>query len=326
MEAISRIDSSLNRLFFRGLSATSLCAKYDFEAVLFLLINGHLPSANELAEMSEQMIEFRKFYAGKVTSLANLAKSLDQLRSKQDLSHYEILITFVSLAPLIAANGLQSQYSYSIEKPQSSLGHVSNFLWMTKRKLPNNEDVHDFQSSLILHMDDPSNPSLTALIESINDGKTISEALLAAYTTHLGPLHHGAGTEAMKMFFEMKNTADPAKYLRDRLSSGGKIFGLGHRIYTGKDPRAEILEEILIRRTKGTKNEWLLDVIEHVKQDGYSLLKEVKGVEVYPNIDLYNAAVYFSLGYPPEFNTDLFAVARAAGWIAHIIESKHYAH
>jgi citrate synthase len=321
MEPISRIDPSKNQLFFRGLSATDLCRKHSYEAVFFLLLNGRLPDTNELRDITQRLIELRKFYSRDIVSLADLARSLDHLKKKYRLSNEDVLISYLSLSPLVAANELYSKFTHVIEQPRTDLAHAANFLWMTKSTISNEETINDFQTSLVLHMDDPSNPSLTALNESMRKGMTIADALVAAHTAHLGPLHHGAGTEAMKMFIEIRDSYNPEEYLSDRLNSGRKIFGLGHRIYTGPDPRAEILGKILQRRTQNTKYEWLLPVIERVKREGRSLLREMKGVDVYPNVDLYNAALYFSFGYPAEFNTELFAVARAAGWIAHITES-----
>jgi citrate synthase len=320
MEPISKIDPSSNQLFFRGLNVADLCQNYSFEAVVFLLINGQLPDTSELSDTAQRLVELRRYYSKDVVSLADLARSLNQLQKKHHLSNKDALFSFLSLSPLVAANELYSKFTHRIEQPRTDLGQAANFLWMTKCTMPSEDDINDFQTSLVLHMDDPSNPSLTALDESMRDGKSIADALIAAHTVHLGPLHHGAGTEAMRMLFEMRNSDNSVEYLRNRLYSGGKIFGLGHRIYRGVDPRARILEETLQRRTKNTPNEWIPHIIDQVKLEGQLLLKEEKGVEAYPNVDLYNAAVYFSLGFPFELNTELFAVARAAGWIAHIME------
>ena len=70
----------------------------------------------------------------------------------------------------------------------------------------------------------------------------------------------------------------------------------------------------------GTEKQWLAETIEEIGQVGCELLRERKGVTVYPNVDLYNAAVVMTLGLPPEMNTQLFAVARSAGWAAHLME------
>jgi len=51
-------------------------------------------------------------------------------------------------------------------------------------------------------------------------------------------------------------------------------------------------------------------------------MKKTKGVEIFPNVDLYSASVYYMLGISMDLNTPIFAISRAAGWAAHIIEEK----
>ena len=41
---------------------------------------------------------------------------------------------------------------------------------------------------------------------------------------------------------------------------------------------------------------------------------------LYPNVDLYSATVYYSLGIPTDLFTPLFAISRTSGWTAHVLE------
>ena len=266
MKPISRIDDSKNLLFYRGFDATELSRNHSFEEVFYILLNGEPPSNAELKEIFQKLIDLRKYYTTDLTSLADLARNLGQLKDHDQLTCHDTLLTFVSLAPLIIANKFGKYHNRKIERPNNRLGHVANFLWMIQERIPSDTDVKDVETLLILHMDDPSNPSLSALHSFVKDGKSISEALLAALAVHIEPMHHGAGTEAMVMFEEIKQTINLEDYLKKRLDSGKKIFGLGHRVYRGTDPRAIVLREILERRTRNSANEWLLEVIDRVKR------------------------------------------------------------
>ena len=82
-----------------------------------------------------------------------------------------------------------------------------------------------------------------------------------------------------------------------------------------------MLKDMLQRRTINTDDNWLIHIIEEVAIEGSDLLTELKGIQTHPNVDLYNAATYSTFGFPPEFNTTLFALSRVAGWAAHILES-----
>jgi citrate synthase len=320
MEPISRIDPISNQLFFRGHSVTDLCVNPSFESVLYLLINGCVPRLSEQEKFTEKIINLRRYYTEEYSTLNDVASNLNHLLEEEQLNFQDTLLTFVAVAPLVAAKHICRLENKKVKKPNNELKHVANFIWMIRGGPVNDIDVKDAETSLILHMDDPSNPSLTALHSSIKNGKTLSEALLDALAVHVDPLHHGAGTEAMHMIEEIRYVKDLDDYLRHRIEAGKKIYGLGHRIYRGTDPRAIVLRKILERRTMNTSNGWILETIDRVTEDGYSALKNLKNVEAYPNVDLYNAAIYYSLGVPPVFNTELFAISRAAGWIAHILE------
>ncbi len=322
MEPISRIDSTINQLFFRGINATSLAKDSDYESVVHLLVHGALPSANQRDEIEAQMITFRDLYSKEMDSIQSLARNLDTLKEYNSLEMEDALLAFVSLSAIVAAKSFAESKGLANVSANPNLGHASNILWMTSGNEPSKQDVSDFQSCLILHMDDPDNPSLTSLTKVLDEGGTISQALSLALTEHVNVMHHGAGTEAMKMFNEIKDLENIKDYLKQRIEKGNKIFGMGHRIYRGFDPRAAMLKEMLKRRVFNTDNHWLIEIIEEVSIEGSALLADLKGIQAHPNVDLYNAATYSTFGFPPEFNTILFALSRVAGWSAHVLESQ----
>ena len=46
----------------------------------------------------------------------------------------------------------------------------------------------------------------------------------------------------------------------------------------------------------------------------------LKKKNLHANVDFYSATVYYSLGIPTDLFTPIFAIARTAGWTAHILE------
>ena len=111
--------------------------------------------------------------------------------------------------------------------------------------------------------------------------------------------------------------------LRKEIGDGqGKIYGMGHAVYTKSDPRAIMLkkyaQDLAIKKGYGDDFK-LLEAIERTTPD---LFNEFKGTNrpMCANVDLYSGLVYRMLGIPPEMYTPLFAVARASGWCAHRIE------
>jgi len=100
----------------------------------------------------------------------------------------------------------------------------------------------------------------------------------------------------------------------------GKIYGIGHAVYTISDPRAEILLEKA--EELATEKELMdeLNLMKLVAELGSELVYERKGQVVAPNVDFYSGFVYKMLRIPIDLFTPIFAMARIAGWSAHRIE------
>jgi citrate synthase len=61
------------------------------------------------------------------------------------------------------------------------------------------------------------------------------------------------------------------------------------------------------------ESKWI-DMSERIAE----LMKEKKGLNA--NVDFYSATVYYSLGIPTDLFTPIFAISRAAGWTAQVLE------
>ncbi|RLI54651.1 MAG: hypothetical protein DRO87_07380 [Candidatus Thorarchaeota archaeon] len=330
MEPISRIDATEGVLYFRGLSVADLTPHRDFEEVLYLLVHGDLPSSAEHGAMSQALTAKRQVFIDRLDSfrmtrersgtpaLELLVEAMDEIKEELSLTPYDACLTFVACVPIAVALDYRTNNGMEFVEPDAHMSHAANLLWMLTGKKPSSRDIHDFTTCLVLHMDDPDNPSLSALIDTLGKGGSLSVALTEAIREHRGRLHHGAGAEAAKMIIQCRDSPDIREYLRDRLLAGEKIYGLGHRIYRTLDPRARILRQML--RDRLAAEDPLPEVIERVASLGAEVLSEHKGIVVHPNVDLYNAVVYSTFGLPSSLNTDLFALSRAAGWMAHILD------
>jgi citrate synthase len=324
---ISEIDVKEGKLLYRGHDATNIAMNYTFEEAFFLLIYGRLPDAIELEGFIDYLSSLRKrneiiqLNTGEknIISIADVPSCLNGMNNNSNLTWKDRACQFAAVLPdyvaltnmkLIPAAGAQD--TNYVKHSQ----HVLNLLSRNSSL----EDLHDFEVCLILHMDDPNNPSLSALEREFKETGSTHQALEEALTHHINPLHHGAGYESFKMLQELHQAKSVRKALERRLEDGKRIFGMGHRIYKTIDPRARVLEEILQRRTEGTDQYWMHETASQVAVIGAEVILDSKGIRVYPNLDLYNAAVYSTFGISPELNTDLFAISRAAGWVSHLIE------
>src|SRR5687768_7744852 len=94
-------------------------------------------------------------------------------------------------------------------------------------------------------------------------------------------------------------------------------MGFGHRVYKNYDPRATLMRETCheVLSELGLHNDRLFKLAMELErialEDDYFVSRKL-----YPNVDFYTGLIYRSMGFPTEFFTVLFAVARTAGWLA----------
>ena len=102
----------------------------------------------------------------------------------------------------------------------------------------------------------------------------------------------------------------------------GKIYGLGHAVYTISDPRAVLLKKYArhMAEIKGYDEDFQL--LEKIEELGIPMIQNKTGSDMpmCANVDMYSGLVYTMLGIPEDVFTPLFASARIAGWCANRIE------
>ena len=178
-----------------------------------------------------------------------------------------------------------------------------------------------------------NNSTFAARVLSSSGTDTYS-AIAAAIGALKGPLHGGANIKVMEMLEAIKAgvgdwddddevTAFLEKLIRREAGDrSGKIYGMGHAVYTLSDPRAVILKRHArdLAEKKGYGAEFrLLESVERLTPGVFARLKG-NDKALCANVDMYSGLVYRALGINPDLFTPLFAVARMPGWCAHRIE------
>ena len=149
-----------------------------------------------------------------------------------------------------------------------------------------------------------------------------------------GPLHGGANAKVMQMFRDIRAhvgtapTDDALGAYLDQILDGeagdrsGKIYGLGHAVYTMSDPRAVVIKKYAasLAGAKGRLHD--LELMERVEARGIEkiMARKHQSIPMCANVDLYSGLIYSMLEIPEDLYTPLFATARIAGWCAHRLE------
>jgi len=207
-------------------------------------------------------------------------------------------------------------------EPSAELDHAANFLYMLSGKLPDAEMGQFLDKALVLHAEHSFNASTFAAREVASTRAHIYASVAAAVGSLSGDLHGGANTRVMEMLFKIGSVDKVLDYVNQEFDAGRVIFGLGHAVYDTDDPRAYIvasMSKVLEERIGKTK--WY-EISAMLDKTGKAEFKKRKGRDIYVNVDFYSGSLYLSLGIPVDLFTPVFAIARIAGWCAHVVEEQ----
>jgi citrate synthase len=334
---ISNIDGEKGKLIYRGFDILDLTKNSTFEETAYLLLYDKLPTKPELNEFNSRLVEARYIPKQMQKNMSNWRKDADPMDMLQAFvsalagyydeefsskeASYEKAINLLAKVPTIIASWQRIRNGLDIVDPDSSLSHAANFLYMMSGVKPDPEVEKIFDVCLILHADHTFNASTFTARQVASTRAHMYSASSAAIGALSGELHGGANTEVMKMLLEISQTDKVESWIKEKLTQGEKIMGMGHAVYKTYDPRAQVLKE-LSRKLAGKSKEQWFDLTEKIETVTISEMKLQKDRDIYPNVDLYSASIYYMLKIPMDLNTPIFAISRVAGWAAHIIEEK----
>jgi citrate synthase len=335
---ICSIDGENGKLIYRGYDILDLVSHSTFEETAYLLLFGELPSPDDLEDFSSRLREARSISEPILRNLKNRPKRahpMDVLQScVSELADYDLnmeddskeanirrAIILIAKIPAIVAAWNRIRKGHHVLDSLEEGSHASNFLYMLRGTIPTPEEAKVFDICLILHAEHSFNASTFAAREIASTRAHMYACIGGAVGALSGELHGGANIQVMKMLLEIAEIANVEKWVEARLQQGGRIMGMGHAVYRTTDPRAEILSRLSRAMSKETGTKWF-EITERVENFTKRYMLENKKQAIYPNVDLYSASLYYSMGIPMDLNTPIFAISRIAGWCAHIIEEK----
>ncbi|MDH3355279.1 MAG: citrate synthase [Chromatiales bacterium] len=338
-------------------------SRFGFDEVVYLLLKGRQPKKSELTCFECFLSEHRDLPTDVVNNLilSLSGKNIMNMLARTVLGLYtldehadeisperltEQSLNLIAKFPAIIAYayyGMRHNHEHEalvIRHPRKELSTAENFLYMLKGDEFTKLEAEILDLSLILHAEHGggNNSTFTIRVTSSSGTDTYS-AIASALSSLNGPLHGGANLKAQNMMEHLmeniENWDDDEEvkaYLRKILrkevhDKSGKIYGMGHAIYTLSDPRSVLLKRKAkeLSEEKGREAEFALyDSVERLTPE---VFKEIKGPNSKPlcaNVDLYSGFVYSSIGIPKELYTPIFAMARVAGWCAHRIEELNF--
>ena len=338
--AISFIDGEKGLLSYRGFSLETLAENSSFEETTLLLLNGELPTSVELDEFTTQLRgQYRiKYHIREMmrhfpatghpmdmlqTAVSSLGmfypgnECLTSTDACEDLNYVRNMTVNIiaSMAPLVAM-WEHMRRGYDPIEPREDLSVAENLLYMFTGKEPDPMMAKIMDVCLILHAEHTLNASTFSALVSGSTLATPYSVISGAIGTLSGPLHGGANSRVVDMLKEIGSADKAEAWIDNALANKEVIWGMGHREYKVKDPRATILHKLVAEliEDRGSKLDSTFETAMKVEEICVDRLGH-KGV--YPNVDFYSGILYAEMGIPADQFTALFAVARSAGWLAH---------
>lgn len=270
---ISNIDGEKGRLIYRGYDILDLTENSTFEETAYLLLYDKLPTKPQLEEFNSKLVEARFIPKQMQKNMGNWRKDADPMDMLQAFvsalagyydeefsskeASYDKAINLIAKVPTIVASWQRIRNGLDIIDPDASLSHAANFLYMMSGEKPDPEVEKVFDICLILHADHTFNASTFTARQVASTRAHMYSATSAAIGALSGELHGGANTEVMKMLLEIKDIEKVHAWIKEKMSKGDRIMGMGHAVYRTYDPRAQVLKRLSKTLAEKQKNHGL---------------------------------------------------------------------
>lgn len=334
---ISFIDGEQGELIYSGYDINQLANKASFEEVAYLLWNGELPTATELAAFQAELAEYLSLPSEVYDVFRALPKDTDPMAALRTgvsfLGNFDpradgtdvpnvrrIGTRLTAQFPLLVAAFERIRNGKDPVEPKPGLSLAGNFLYTLNGEEPTEAATRVMDVALVLHAEHGANASTFVARSTASTLTDAYSAITAAVGSLKGPLHGGANTGVMKALESIGSVDNVEQYVLDTLAQpGGRVMGFGHRVYRVLDPRATVLKEVSRQLAEESgDSKWFEMSLEMVRVMDREM--EARGRDIKPNVDFFSASVYRMLGFPTDTYTPIFAVARVTGWMAHLYE------
>ncbi len=339
--ALTYIDGDEGVLLHRGYPIGQLAENSSFMEVSYLLLNGELPSKDELDSFTrtisrhtmvhEQLTSFYKGFrrdahpmaimcgvVGALSAFYHDSTDISDPVQRRIASH-----RLIAKMPTIAAMAYKYSVGQPFMYPDNNLSYTGNFLKMTfgvpaeeYEVIPAVESAMD--RIFILHADHEQNASTSTVRLAGSSGANPFACIAAGIACLWGPAHGGANEAALNMLKEIGTPDKIPEYIARAKDKNDpfRLMGFGHRVYKNYDPRATVMQQTVREVFDALKvNDPLFETaleLEHIAlNDPYFIDKKL-----FPNVDFYSGIILSAIGFPTDMFTVLFALARTVGWVA----------
>ena len=344
---ITFIDGGKGILRYRGYPIEQLAENSDFLEVAYLLLEGELPTGDELVEFNRDITnhtmiheKLNTFISGfhydahPMAMMAGVVGSLSAFyHDKMDMNNPEHRMLaakrMIAKMPTIAAACYRHHMGWPKAFPKNSLNFTERFLQMMFSVPSETYEISPVAAKalnllFILHADHEQNASTSTVRLVASTGANPYACVAAGISALWGPAHGGANEAVLEMLDEIGDVSRVDQYIakaKDR-DDPFRLMGFGHRVYKNYDPRASIIRKAAyeVLEDLGTDDPMMdlaMELERIALEDEYFVSKKL-----YPNVDFYSGIIYKAIGIPRSMFTVMFAIARTVGWVSQWLEQE----
>ena len=338
---LTYIDGEKGILLHRGYNIKELAKKSTFMEVSWLLLNGDLPTQQQLDEFTHQVTyhsmvndQMNNFFHGFRRDAHPMAIMCGVVGAMSAFYHDSLDIhdteqrhisarRLIAKIPTLAAMSMKYAMGMPFMSPQNDLSYPENFLHMcfavpAEKYVVSPVLARAMDRILILHADHEQNAS-TSTVRLAGSSQANPFACIAAGIASLwGASHGGANQAVLEMLDKIGSKDRIPEYLAKAKDKEDpfRLMGFGHRVYRNLDPRAQVLkescDEVLDELGVDDPKLELARELERIAlEDSYFVDRKL-----FPNVDFYSGIILKAMGFPTSMFTVLFAVSRTVGWIS----------
>ncbi|MCI0583489.1 MAG: citrate/2-methylcitrate synthase [Chloroflexi bacterium] len=321
--ALGYVDGAAGRLLYRGYRIGDLVERGTYPAVANLLWTGAWDPGHHLATAPVPPAVLTTLRA-----LPATAKPMDALRTAVSVWGATQVLEWpptpgqaralTAFSPSALAAFARLRQGLEPVEPDPDLDLVPGFLYQLTGTPADPGTARALDAYFIVGAEHGLNASTFAARVITSTRSDIASAVAGAIGALKGPLHGGAPSEVVEQIHEVQSPEDAERWVRETLARGERLMGFGHRVYRAYDPRATALRRVA--ESMAHKPDWLALAIAVEDVALRVLAEKHPDRPLKTNVEFYAAPVLQGVGLTPDLFPATFALARHAGWTAHVLE------
>ena len=321
--SIALVDGEAGRLLYRGYPIAELVAKGTYASVAELLWTGTWnPTATFHCEpVPDAVLAALRLLPAETPPMDALRTSMSVWGSVESITWpptAEQARRATAFAPSALAAFARLRAGLDPVAPDPSLPIPAGFLQQLNGVAPDSASARAIEAYFIVAAEHGLNASTFAGMVIIATRSDLASAVTGAIGALKGPLHGGAPSAVVDQLLQIGSADQAEAWINETLDRGERLMGFGHRVYRAYDPRAAALRDVAAGMSGMA--DWL-DLAVKVEDIALRILAERHPDRVLKtNVEYYTAAVLQGIHLDPDLFPATFALARMAGWTAHMLE------